>query len=65
MDEVPDDNGEFQGLLKEEATFPDVSSELPGVVFENEIVGPATALDEEPEPAFEAQAAAALENADI
>ena len=46
MDEVPDDDIEFQGLLKEEATFPDVSSELPGVVLEDELVGPATDLDE-------------------
>ena len=25
-DEVPDNNGEFQGLLGEEAPFPDISS---------------------------------------
>ena len=60
-----DDDREFQVLLEEEATPPDVSSELPGVVLENELVGPATALDEEPEPAFEAQSVAALENSDI
>ena len=62
---MPDDDGEFQILLKEEASFPDVSSELPGVVLEDELVGPTTALDEEPEPDFEAQAAAALDNTDI
>ena len=33
MDEVPDDNEEFQGLLGEEAPFPDISSELPGVIL--------------------------------
>ena len=64
-DEVTDDDGEFQGLLGEEAPFPDISSELPGVILEDELVGPTTALEEEPEPAFEAQAAAALDNADI
>ena len=62
---MPDNDGEFQGLPEEEAPFPDVSSELPGVVLEDDLVGPATALDKEPEPAFEAQAVASLENADI
>ena len=28
-DDITDDNGEFQGLLGEEAPFPDISSELP------------------------------------
>ena len=64
-DEVPDNNGEFQGLLGEEAPFPDIRYELPGVILEDELVGPTTALEEEPEPAFEAQAVAALDNADI
>ena len=35
------------------------------MVLEDEIVGPTTALEEEPEPAFEAKAAAALDNTDI
>ena len=64
-DEVPDDDGEFQGLLGEEAPFPDISSKPPGVILEDELVGTTTALEEEPEPAFEAKAAAALDNADI
>ena len=64
-DEVPDDDGEFQGLLGEEAPFPDVSSELPGVVPKDEIVGPATALEEDPEPAFEEKDAASLDNSGI
>ena len=64
-DEVPDDDVEIQGLLGEEAPFPDISSELPGVILEDELVGPTTALEEESEPAFEAKAAAALDNADI
>ena len=45
--------------------FPDISSELPGVILDNELVGPTTALEEEPEPAFEAKAAASLDNTDI
>ena len=44
-DEVPDNDGEFQGLLGEEAPFPDISSELPGVILEDELVGPTTALE--------------------
>ena len=62
---MPENDGEFKGLLGEEAPFPDISSELPGVVLEDELVGPTTALEEEPEPDFEAQYAAALDNADI
>ena len=58
-------DGEFQGLLGEEAPFPDISSELPGVVLEDEVMGPTTALEEDPEPAFEAQDAAVLDNSDI
>ena len=65
MDEVPDEDGEFQGLLGEEAPFLEVSSELLGVVLEEELMGPATDLEEEPEPAFEAQAEVALDNDDI
>ena len=34
-DEIPDEGGEFQGLLGEEAPFPDISSELPGVILED------------------------------
>ena len=64
-DEVPADDGEFQGLLGEEAPFPDISSELAGVVLEDKIMGPTTALEEEPEPSFEAKAVAKLGNADI
>ena len=64
-DEIPDDDREFQGLLGEEATFPDISSKLPGVILEDELVDPTTALEEEYEPVFEAKAAVALDNADI
>ena len=51
-DEIPDDNGEFQGLLGEEAPFPDISSKLPGVILEDKLVGPTTALEEEYEPSL-------------
>ena len=64
-DEIPDDDGEFQGLLGEEAPFPDISPELPGVILEDELVGPTAALEEEYEPAFEAKAVLALDNTDI
>ena len=64
-DEIPDDDGEFQGLLGEEASFPDISSELPGVILEDKLVGPTTALEKEYEPAFEIKAVIALDNADI
>ena len=49
----------------EEAPFLDISSELPGVILKDNLVGPTTALEEEPGPAFEAKAASALDNADI
>ena len=64
-DEIPDNKGEFQGLLGEEAQFPDIISELPGIILEEKLVGPTTALDEEYEPSFEAKDAVALDNADI
>ena len=64
-DEISDDNGEFQGLLGEEAPFPDISSKLPGVILEDELVGPTTALEEESEPAFESKSAVELDNTDI
>ena len=35
------------------------------MILEDELVGPTTALEEEPEPAFEAKAAAALDKTDI
>ena len=59
-DEVPDDDGEFQGLPGEETPFPDISSELPWVILKDKLVGPTTALEEEPEPAFEEKSAPEL-----
>jgi hypothetical protein len=65
-DEVPKDNPQFQGLLDDEAPFPDVYTELPGVELERDaVLEPTDAVEDKPEPAFEQQAAAALENADI
>ena len=64
-DEIHDDDEEFQGLLGEEAPFSDISSELPGVILEDELVDPTTALEEEPETAFGAKSVAALYNANI
>ncbi len=39
MDTVPEDDPEFQGLLEEEAPFPDIGIELPGVILEEEEEG--------------------------
>jgi len=64
-DEVPEDDKEFQGLLEEEAHFPDVSTELPGVDLERDQVGPTPAVEDKPEPEFAARAAEALDNANI
>jgi len=64
-DEVPKDDKESQGLLEEEAPFPDVNAKLPGVDLERDQVGPNPAVEDEPEPAFEARAAEALTNANI
>ena len=35
------------------------------MILEDKLVGPTIALEKEPEPAFEAKAAAALDNSDI
>ncbi len=65
MDTVPEDGLEFQGLLEEEAPFPDVSTELPGVILEKEEEGDYQVVTNDPEPAFETLAPAVLENAGI
>ncbi len=64
---MPEDNREFQGLLEnedEEAIYPDISAELPGVTLEGE-EGPTHAVIEEEQPDFQDLAAGALENAGI
>ena len=58
-DEVQEDNEQFQGLLEQdEAPFPDISAELPGIDLErnqtdDQTDGPTNAVDGEPEPDFE------------
>ena len=65
---MPEDDPKFQGLLEQEddAPFPDISVEIPGVELERERVDePPPAVEDEPEQEFEGRADAALENADI
>jgi hypothetical protein len=65
-DEVPEDDTDFQGLLKdeEEAVYPDVSAEPPGVELEAE-ERDFTPVSDESEADFMELAAAALHNAGI
>ena len=65
-DSVPEDDPEFQGLLKDEekAAYPDISAEPPGVELESEEVD-FSAVTDDPEPDFEQLAAVALDNAGI
>jgi hypothetical protein len=65
--EVPEDNPEFQGLLEnedEEAVYPDILAELPGVTLEDEEDSTHVLIEEE-EPNFQDLATQALENAGI
>ncbi len=65
MDFVPEDDLDFQGLLEdEEAPFPGISAELPGVPLEEDEYDFQVVTDE-PEPDFEELASAALTNAGI
>ncbi len=65
-DSVPEDDPEFQGLLEdeEEAAYPDISAESPGVELESEEAD-FSAVTDDPEPDFKQLAAAALDNAGI
>ncbi len=64
-DEVPADDPAFQGLLKEEeAVYPDITAELPGVPLEEEVVDHRAVTDKD-EPNFRVLAARALDNANI
>jgi hypothetical protein len=58
MDTVPKDNPKFQGLLEEEAPFPDISTEISGVPLEEDEEEYQVVTDK-PEPGFEELAAAA------
>ncbi len=60
-----EDNPEFKGLLEEEAPFPNVSAELPGVTLEEVEEGKYQVVINEPKPAFETLATTALENPGI
>jgi hypothetical protein len=63
---VPEDDADFQGLLKneEEAVYPDISAELPGVELETEEEDYAPVSDE-PETDFRELAEVALHNVGI
>ncbi len=64
-DKVPADNPTFQGLLKEEeAVYPDITAELPGVPLEEEVVDHRAVTDKD-EPNFRVLAARVLDNANI
>jgi hypothetical protein len=65
-DTILEDDPKFQGLLedKEEAAYPDISAEFPGVELESKEVNYAAVTDE-PVPNFEQLAATALDNAGI
>jgi hypothetical protein len=64
-DKVPADNPAIQGLLKEEeAVYPNITAELPGVPLEEEVVDHRAVTDED-EPNFRVLAARALDNANI
>jgi hypothetical protein len=66
MDAVPEDDPEFQGLLdeEEEAAYPNISAEPPGVELKSEEAD-YSAVTDEPEPDFEQLATTALDNAGI
>ncbi len=61
-DTVLEENPEFQGLLKEEAPFPDISTEIPGVPLAEEEDNMQVV---KPKLAFEMLEAAELKNAGI
>jgi hypothetical protein len=62
---VPADNPAFQGLLKEEeAVYPNITAELPGLPLEEEVIDHRAVTDKD-EPDFRVLAARALDNANI
>jgi hypothetical protein len=64
-DKVPADNPNFQCLPKEEeAVYPDITAELPGVPLEEEVVDHRAVTDKD-EPNFRVLVARALDNANI
>jgi hypothetical protein len=66
-DKVPQDDPDFQGLLdnkEEEAVYPDISAELPGVELEED-KGAYQTITNEPKDKFRDMAAVMLDNAGI
>ena len=63
-DSVLEDDPEFQGLLEEEVAFPDISAKFPNLPLE-QTKDNFEAMTNDPEPDFDALAAAALDNAGI
>ena len=61
-DKVPEDDLDFQALLEEPVPYPDVSTELPGVLLEDDIADLQVVMDNL-KPDFAELAAAALDNA--
>ncbi len=62
---MPGDDPAFQGLLEEEeAVYPDITAELPGVPLEEEVVDHRAVTDKD-EPNFRVLAARALDNTNI
>ncbi len=62
---MPADNPAFQGLLKEEeAVYPNITAELPGLPLEEEVIDHRAVTDKD-EPDFRVLAARALDNANI
>ncbi len=46
---VPDDNPQFHGLLEDDAPYPNVARDLPGLVIEEGSVDDAGPIQEDPE----------------
>ncbi len=64
-DKVPADDPALQRLLKEEeAVYPDITAELPGVPLEEEVIDQWAVMDKD-EPNLRVLAARALDNANI
>ncbi len=62
---MPVDDPAFQGLLKEEeAVYPNITAELPGVPLEEEVIDHQAVTDKD-EPDFRVLAARGLDNANI
>ena len=63
--EVPDDDPQFQGLLEDDAPYPNVPGDLPGMVVEEGTADDAGPVQGEPAPNEEQRAERALQNAGL